>query len=263
MHQKQRESLPGLTPCSFDGWHTQVPWGTGAPEVCCHGVDLQRSEKQQGDSGGLYCLLFSSSSDASEHTSPLCSGLAKGKALTVLTFPCWHFWDLGSLCTCRPDSFLPLTYASWQSVRQPWRMRCQARLAGPKQTNDKGQQGIPCSSKQLCCGQKGEVHTPPVLSICVPVVSAVKPLLCGMGGVLCSGGRLWCLDLQLSLAQPISCCTVITFSHPIFLVLFLLVLLSDDGFLPCSFLFFVYCLLTPGYLFIFFLVLRQSSSPCL
>lgn len=50
---------------------------------------------------------------------PLCSGLAEGKVLTVLTFPRWHFWGLGSVCTDHPDSFLPLTYSSWQSVRQP------------------------------------------------------------------------------------------------------------------------------------------------
>jgi len=46
-------------------------------------------------------------------------------------------------------------------------------------------------------------------------------------------------------------------------MLFLLFLLSDDGSLPFLFLFFVYYLPTAACLFIFFLVLGQSSSPCL
>lgn len=223
MHQKYRRSLPGLRLCSFDGWRTQVPWGTGEPEVCCRGADLQRCEKQQEDSGGLYCPFFSSSI-VSDYTFSLCSGVAEGKVLTVLTFPRKHFWDLGSLCTYHPDSFLPLTYSSWQSIclASVQRMQCQVRMAGPKQRNDKEQQGIPCSSKQLCCRQKGGVHTPCPLSICIPVVSALaaKPLLCSMGRVSCSGGRLRCLDPELSLVQPISCWTVITFSHSILFVLF-------------------------------------------
>lgn len=199
----------------------------------------------------------------SEHQSPLCLGVVLSReVLTVLTFSCKNFCNLGSLCTCHPDSFLPLPYSSWQSVCQPQCRGHDVRLGclGLKKEMTKGNKAFLVPPHSSAAGRKQRLCSTCPLSICTPVVSALiaGPLLCSRGKVSCHRVRLLCPHPDLTLLQPSCCCPVVMFSHPITF----LVLLPDDGFLPLSFPSVVWSLPTPWCLFVF-LVLGQSSSPFL
>lgn len=122
----------------------------------------------------------------SEHQSPLCLGVVLSReVLTVLTFSCKNFCNLGSLCTCHPDSFLPLPYSSWQSVCQPQCRGHDVRLGclGLKKEMTKGNKAFLVPPHSCAAGRKQRLCSTCPLSICTPVVSALiaGPLLCSKG----------------------------------------------------------------------------------
>lgn len=83
-------------------------------------------------------------------------------------------------------------------------------MAGLNQRNDKGQQGIPAPPDSCAAGRK-ERYTLYLSS------QHLHSHLCSMGRASYNGGRLRCLDLELSLIQPIFSWTLVAcFAHALF-----------------------------------------------